>query len=62
MIINCPNCNTKYSINKRVLGRSGKRVKCFSCNKEWFQKLEITDKKITQIIIETNSSSILIFS
>tara|TARA_B100001013_G_C24490732_1_gene395102 strand:- start:36 stop:716 length:681 start_codon:yes stop_codon:yes gene_type:complete len=46
MIINCPNCNTKYSINKRVLGRSGKRVKCFSCNKEWFQKLEITDKKI----------------
>ena len=45
MIINCPSCNTKYFINKRVLGRSGKRVKCYSCNKEWFQKLEITDKK-----------------
>ena len=31
MIIICSNCNTKYSISKRVLGNNGKKVKCFKC-------------------------------
>ena len=27
MIINCPNCNIKYSINKNILGKNRKKVK-----------------------------------
>ena len=46
MIITCINCNTKYSINKQSLGKKGKKVKCSNCGHEWFQKSEITKKKL----------------
>ena len=46
MIITCPNCRTKYSINKTILGVNGKKVKCFDCGHEWNQKLDTTKKKL----------------
>ena len=50
MIIICSNCNTKYSISKRVLGNNGKKVKCFNCKHEWYQKIDITKRKGVEII------------
>ena len=50
MIIICSNCNTKYSICKRVLGNNGKKVKCFNCKHEWYQKIDITKRKGVEII------------
>ena len=46
MIITCPNCRTKYSINKTILGVNGKKVKCFDCGHEWNQKLDATKKNL----------------
>ena len=46
MIIICSNCNTKYSISKRVLGKNGKKVKCYNCGHEWYQKLDIIKKSL----------------
>ena len=46
MIITCQSCNTKYSIKKRVLGKNGKKVKCYNCGHEWYQKLDIIKKSL----------------
>jgi len=46
MIITCQSCNTKYSINKKVLSKNGKKVKCFNCGYEWYQKLDIIQKSL----------------
>mgnify|MGYP000330130842 FL=1 len=46
MIITCLSCSTKYSIKKRVLGKNGKKVKCFNCGYEWYQKLDIIRKNL----------------
>ena len=40
MIIICPNCNSKYSIKKELLGEKGKKVKCSDCSYQWFEKIE----------------------
>ena len=50
MIIICSNCNTKYSISKRVLGKNGKKVKCSNCEHEWYQKIDIIKKKGVEVI------------
>ena len=44
MIITCNSCNTKYSINKKILGKNGKKVKCSNCGNEWYQKPDIIKK------------------
>ena len=41
MIITCKICTTKYSISKNALGKNGKKVKCYNCGNEWYQKLNI---------------------
>ena len=46
MIITCQSCNTKYSINKKVLSKNGKKVKCYNCGHEWYQKLDIIKKSL----------------
>ena len=50
MIIICSNCNTKYSISKRVLGKNGKKVKCSNCENEWYQKIDIIKRKGVEVI------------
>ena len=41
MIITCSNCNTKFLINKKVLGNNGKNVKCSTCGYQWFEKITV---------------------
>ena len=53
MIIICSNCNTKYSISKRVLGKNGKKVKCSNCEHEWYQKIDIIKTNIANNNIKT---------
>ena len=50
MIIICSNCNTKYSISKRILGKNGKKVKCSNCEHKWYQKIDIIKKKGVEVI------------
>lgn len=35
MIINCPNCSTKYNINSDLINVNGRKVKCIKCENIW---------------------------
>ncbi len=62
MIIECPNCNKKFSIDKNLIPENGRRLKCSSCEHIWHYKfpikkniddLEISEDKNTEIDINT---------
>ncbi len=42
MIIECPNCNKKFSIDKKLIPENGRTLKCSSCNHIWHYKITIT--------------------
>ena len=45
MIITCPSCKTKYSVDSISLVPEGKNVQCANCNNVWFQRIhDITEK------------------
>ena len=45
MIITCPSCKTKYSVDSISLVPEGKNVQCANCNNVWFQRIQdITEK------------------
>lgn len=56
MIIKCPNCNSNYEIEKKLLSQKGRKVKCFTCSNYWIQhiggnvvKLKLEDSFSTEI-------------
>tara|TARA_B100000029_G_scaffold128913_1_gene122477 strand:+ start:452 stop:1102 length:651 start_codon:yes stop_codon:yes gene_type:complete len=56
MIINCPKCKTKYSVNQNVLN---KEVKCSECSYIWIEKKKIrllNEKKSNSVDTEANES------
>ena len=57
MIITCQSCNTKYSINKKSIGKNGKKVRCSNCGYEWYQKLDITKKRFPAVNIAEGEKS-----
>ena len=42
MIIECPNCNKKFSIDKKLIPENGRTLKCSSCNHIWHYKIPTT--------------------
>ena len=41
MIIECPNCNKKFSIDKKLIPEIGRTLKCSSCDHIWHYKISI---------------------
>ena len=41
MIIECPNCNKKFSIDKKLIPKNGRTLKCSSCDHIWHYKISI---------------------
>ena len=65
MIIECPNCNKKFSIDKKLIPENGRTLKCSSCDHIWHYKIpiikSIDDLEIPQVKstdIDTISSEI----
>ena len=63
MIINCPNCDKKFEIDKKLILPDGRLLQCGSCNHKWFFKIEnnesnieIEKKTIADPIIEDNKN------
>ena len=46
MIINCPNCDKKFEIDKKLILPDGRLLQCGSCNHKWFFKIENTERNI----------------
>ena len=42
MIIDCPNCNKKFFIDKKLIPENGRTLKCSSCDYIWHYKMPIT--------------------
>ncbi len=40
MIIECINCNKKFSVDSNLIPESGRTIQCGSCNHVWFFKRE----------------------
>ena len=38
MIITCPTCSTRFSVESGALGSGGKTVRCFHCGNTWLQE------------------------
>ncbi len=36
MIITCPDCSTRYTVDAKTLGQSGREVSCAACSHVWF--------------------------
>ncbi len=43
MIIECPNCNKKFNLDKKLIPENGRTLKCSSCDHIWHYKIQITD-------------------
>ena len=63
MIINCPNCDKKFEIDKKLILPDGRLLQCGSCNHKWFFKIEnneinieIEKKTIVDPIIDDNKN------
>ena len=46
MIINCPNCDKKFEIDKKLILPDGRLLQCGSCNHKWFFKIENNERNI----------------
>ena len=58
MIINCPNCEKKFEIDKKLIPSEGRLLQCGSCNNKWFYKTEDIENKY-DILEKTISEPII---
>ena len=56
MIIECPNCNKKFSIDKKLIPENGRTLKCSSCDHIWHYKIAIT-KSVDDLEIPQDKST-----
>ena len=45
MIVTCPNCKKKFTIDPNLIPEDGRDLKCGSCNHVWLYKIEDVNSK-----------------
>gem|GEM_PF-1944046 len=45
MIIQCPSCHSEFFVERNLLNKDGRKVKCSQCGFLWFQKPEESSKQ-----------------
>ena len=58
MIITCPNCNKKFTIDNSLIPDEGRDLQCGSCNHVWLYKIEEENSKILELKEEIDSNDI----
>ena len=56
MIIECPNCNKKFNLDKKLIPENGRSLKCSNCDHIWHYKTQIT-KSIDNLKIPKDKDS-----
>ena len=46
MIITCPGCKKKFEIDQKLIPSEGRMLQCGSCDRQWFFKINVPEKKI----------------
>ena len=54
MIITCPSCKKKFEIDQKLIPKEGRMLQCGSCDRQWFFKINIPEKKIVNEEILTS--------
>ena len=63
MIIECPNCNKKFNLDEKLIPRSGRNLKCSSCEHVWYHKFNVNiDNNNRKISEDKNSKFDIKFS
>ena len=56
MIIECPNCNKKFNLDKKLIPENGRTLKCSSCDHIWLYKFPITES-IDDLVIPQDKNT-----
>ena len=57
MIINCVNCNKKFSVDSELIPNEGRTIQCGSCNHIWFfKKNDQNNQLLSDPIFQNNQS------
>jgi len=56
MIIECPNCNKKFNIDKKLIPEDGRTLKCSSCDHIWHYKIT-TIKNVDDLVISEDKNA-----
>tara|TARA_B100001093_G_C26008950_1_gene668858 strand:- start:35 stop:499 length:465 start_codon:yes stop_codon:yes gene_type:complete len=59
MIIECVNCNKKFSVNSELIPRKGRTIQCGSCNHVWFFDPTIADLTINEKVEPTKNQTVI---
>ena len=58
MIIECPNCNKNFSLDKKLIPENGRTLKCSNCDHIWHFKIPITKNVDDLEISETKNTNL----
>ena len=58
MIIECPNCNKKFNLDRKLIPENGRTLKCSSCGHIWHHKVSLNiDNNNNKISEDKNTKS-----
>ncbi len=58
MIIECPNCNKKFNLDRKLIPENGRTLKCGNCEHIWHYKITLNKNSDVQKISEDKNSKI----